>query len=186
MLRKLWLPAMAVLIGWLPMASQGAIVTLGATLTGAQEVPATGSTAIGAGAMTLNSDTGEFVWNITFTGLSNSATAAHFHGPAAIGLTANPKLNLDTDPGSIISTLGFTSGGFAGQKTLLADQVTDILNDLWYINIHTSTFPGGETRGQVLAAQAGGFAPVPIPAAVWLFVPALGLLSFIRRRPRAT
>jgi hypothetical protein len=40
-----------------------------------------------------------------------------------------------------------TNGAYAG-KTVDA-QIQDIRNQLWYLNIHTTLFGGGETRGQV-------------------------------------
>ena len=70
---------------------------------------------------------------------------------------------------------GMTSGNLTGMATITGTQETQLLSDLWYINIHTSLYTGGEIRGQVQV--------VPLPAAVWLF--GSGLLSlgaFMRRR----
>ena len=45
-----------------------------------------------------------------------------------------------------------TDGKYGGKT--VAQQVQDIRNKLWYLNIHTTpTFTGGEIRGQV--EQAG-------------------------------
>ena len=53
-------------------------------------------------------------------------------------------------------------------------QVGDLLAGLWYINIHTADFPGGEIRGQV----------VPEPDVLsLLLVPLIGLI-YVRRRRR--
>jgi hypothetical protein len=51
------------------------------------------------------------------------------------------------------------------------------LNDsLWYVNIHTSTFGGGEIRGQII--------PVPEPATTGLLTAGAiaGLMLWMRRR----
>ena len=56
-------------------------------------------------------------------------------------------------------------------------QEANLLSGDWYVNVHTTMFPGGEIRGQVMASV------VPIPAAIWLFGSALiGFIGFSRRR----
>ena len=45
---------------------------------------------------------------------------------------------------------------------------------LWYVNLHSDAFNGGEIRGQISV--------VPVPAAAWLFVSGLGMLGWMRRR----
>jgi hypothetical protein len=69
-----------------------------------------------------------------------------------------------------------TSGTLIGMATLANEtQESELLSNLWYINIHTTSFGGGEIRGQVQV--------VPIPAAVWLFGSGLlGLVALARRR----
>jgi hypothetical protein len=46
-------------------------------------------------------------------------------------------------------------GGFT-----IALQVSQLQSGLWYVNIHSTTFGGGEIRGQII--------PVPEPATVML------------------
>jgi hypothetical protein len=36
---------------------------------------------------------------------------------------------------------------------LIPAQIQDLRNSLWYLNIHSSTFGGGEIRGQVEPAR---------------------------------
>lgn len=65
-----------------------------------------------------------------------------------------------------------------GSATISDTQEADLLAGLWYINIHTSMFPGGEIRGQVQAQV------VPIPAAAWLLVSGLCSLLTLRQSRR--
>jgi len=160
--------------------ARGAIVNLAATLDPSSEVPPISVTgAMGSAAMVLDTDTREFGWVISFEGLTEAAIGAHFH-EAPAGSNGPVVLNLDTDSGAVLSSLGSSAGIFAGGKILGADDVDDILNGLWYINIHTEVNPGGEIRGQVLP---GTFNPVPIPAAIWLFGSGLlGLIGIARKK----
>jgi hypothetical protein len=44
---------------------------------------------------------------------------------------------------------GFDSGSFEGNFTLTDVEETQLLNDAFYVNLHTNQFNGGELRGQV-------------------------------------
>jgi hypothetical protein len=132
-------------------SSQAAIVNLVASLSARQEVPTNSSTAFGCARMTVDTDANTVTYRIAFTGLSATETAAHFHGPAAVGAnapvvfglgTGNPKVGVWTYPESIEA---------------------DILGGRFYINIHTTAFPGGEIRGQVcsMVAEIDGLQEVP-------------------------
>ena len=105
----------------------------------------------------------------TFSGLSGNTTVAHIHGYSGPGVSSGPIVNLTLTP------LGTTSGSFSGSGAVNA---ANVLAGLTYINIHSSTFVGGEIRGQV--------GVVPEPGTVALFgLGAAGLLIFVRRRSRA-
>lgn len=108
-------------------------------LSGTNEVPPVTTAASGRIDAVLNKDTGLFRWKMAFTGLSGPATAAHFHGPAAIGQNASPSLQIPT-PFKNVSE---------GQGTLTAAQVADLVAGRWYANVHTAAHPGGEIRGQM-------------------------------------
>lgn len=154
--------------GW----SNAAIIPLVATLDGSQEVPANASLGTGTAVLTYDDVLNQLGWNITFAGLTTGATASHFHGPATYGVNAGVQVTI---PLGIFS--GMTGGNLIGMATITEAQESQLLSELWYINIHTPTFPGGEIRGQVLNTV------VPVPAAVWLFGSGLlGLLAQARRR----
>src|ERR1700733_14271690 len=54
-------------------------------LTGAQSVPPVDTTGTGTADITYDPATRDVTWTITCSGLSSSATMAHFHGPAEAG-----------------------------------------------------------------------------------------------------
>lgn len=123
----------------------------------------TGSLGTGAATMTLDNDTLEFTWFVAWQDLEAPVTVAHFHGPAMPGQNAGVEVGIDP-----------TSNPSSGSAFLSAAQASDLLAGLWYINIHSELFPGGEIRGQVR--------PVPVPAALWLFGSAGMALFGLRRR----
>lgn len=166
-IRVITASVLLMIAGW----SQAAVISLHATLDGSQEVPPNASPGTGTGSMTYDDVTNQLSWNISFSGLTAGTTVAHFHGPAAPGVNASPVVTIPLG-----ASLGMTSGTLIGTATLANEtQESQLLSNLWYINIHTSNFTGGEIRGQVQV--------VPIPAAVWLFGSGLlGLVALLRRR----
>jgi len=61
------------------------------------------------------------------------------------------------------------TGGFS-----LAQQISQLEGGLWYINIHSANFGGGEIRGQIL--------PVPEPSTLALLGLGAGALVWRLRR----
>lgn len=107
------------------------------TIDGIQELPLVDTTGAGSGTATLDTDTNLFTWDMTFADLTGTQTAAHFHAPAGRCESAPPVITLPL--GSPIQ----------GSQTVSAQQAQEIMDGLWYVNIHTNLFPGGEIRGQV-------------------------------------
>ncbi|MGJ8639192.1 MAG: CHRD domain-containing protein [Opitutaceae bacterium] len=103
-----------------------------------------GGTGSGNGTLTGSYDdaTKLFDYSITFADLEGAVTNAHFH-IGAPGVSGGVGLGI---PGP------FTSPLSASSVTLDLTQETDLLAGNWYVNIHTSSFGGGEIRGQVFAA----------------------------------
>src|SRR6476661_331443 len=59
-------------------------VPYGATLSGREEAPPANSrVATGTASATYDKATKLLTWNVTFSDLTSTATAAHIHGPAA-------------------------------------------------------------------------------------------------------
>ena len=122
-------------------AGGGTMMTFTMTLTGSQEVPATTSTGTGNVTVMLNRTTGDITVSGTFTGLTSAATAAHIHGPAAVGATAPVIIPL-TVP-------AMDAGNVSGTASMSSTQMNDMLNQMTYVNIHTTQFPDGEIRAQI-------------------------------------
>ena len=112
-------------------------VTFKATLTGAQEVPANASTATGDATLTFNTTTKIFTLAVTHT--IASPTNGHIH-KAAVGVSG----------GVIFPFASFTSPISYTSPALDATQEADLNAGLYYVNIHTSAFPNGEIRGQLI------------------------------------
>ncbi|QXQ06187.1 CHRD domain-containing protein [Sphingosinicellaceae bacterium] len=177
--------AAVLLMGALPAA---AVTNFNATLSGANETVPTGSTGVGTGLFTLSDDRNSLEVAVTFNGLTAPAVAGHLHCCAAPGSNAAvaiPFTFASATSGSINQTFDLTSAaiytpGFvtaSGGTAALAQSafLAGLDGGLVYANVHTSTFPGGEIRGQLGA--------VPEPASWALMVSGFGLVgASIRRR----
>lgn len=115
------------------------MVALSTQLRSANQVPPNASTASGSVDAVFNKDTSLLRWKVNYTGLSGPATAAHFHGPAAIGANA----------GVVLGWAAPITSPMDGSATLTSAQAADLLAGRWYANIHTAAHPGGEIRGQM-------------------------------------
>jgi hypothetical protein len=105
-------------------------------LQGSQEVPPTPSTGLGIGVYDIDTAANTLAFDIRFAGLTSAETAAHFHGPAPVGVNAGVIFALP---------LGSPKIGVWNYPEL---QEANILNGLVYANVHTVNFGGGEIRGQ--------------------------------------
>lgn len=124
-------------------------------VTGAQETPATPSTALGKLDVSYSKDTRVLTYTISWSGLTGAVANMHIHGLAPAGFAAGIVQNIITASSGIATpnaTLYGATGKFSG--TLNVDGVAvkeqDLLNGLYYINIHTATYPSGEIRGQIV------------------------------------
>ncbi len=122
-----------------------------------------GGSGTGDATITLDTDTNALTWNITFSGLSGTATMMHFHGPALTTQNAGVQVNTGVSGPPVI-----------GNAILSDAQESDLLAGLWYLNLHTTAFTGGEIRGQVTV--------VPEPGTLLLVGAGLALVSGARRR----
>ncbi|MCA1408525.1 CHRD domain-containing protein [Ensifer sp. IC3342] len=111
-----------------------------ANLQGSSEVPPSDSAGKGTANITFDTDTKKLKWSVTSSGLTGQATAAHFHGPAAVSENAGPVVDISKAIAS-------------GSAEITDKHLADLQAGKWYLNIHTEKFPDGEIRGQVEKAQ---------------------------------
>lgn len=130
------------------VAPASAAMQFEAVINGASEVPANASPATGTGVFTLNDAETQLSINITFSGLVAPEVSAHIHGAAPPGINAGVRFGLPAGSPKI------------AVWNILAADVVSLKAGLLYVNIHSSTFPGGEIRGQILAST-------PAQAASW-------------------
>src|SRR5215216_2363795 len=163
------------------------------TLTGAQEVPPTGSPGIGTALVTVDTVTNLMTVNVAFAGLVSPTIASHIHCCTPPGVNAMVATTVPTFPGF---PLGVTAGTYlmtfdltlastynpafitAHGGTVASAQaafIAGLASGQTYLNIHTSQFPGGEIRGQLQT--------VPEPASVLLLTTGiLGIGGALRKR----
>jgi hypothetical protein len=115
-------------------------------LNGRQEVPANNSPGSGTCMISLNATETQVSVECRYRNLSSNVTGAHIHENGPVGVN-----------GPIRFDFSFTGGttGTIGPLTFSTTpaQVADLRANKWYVNIHTSNFPGGEIRGQVKRAN---------------------------------
>ncbi len=121
-------------------------------MSGAQETPATPTTALGTMDVSYTKETRILTYTVRWSGLTGSVAAMHIHGLAPTGFLAPVVQTFTTSAIVRCPTISNTTcGTYTG--TLLADGVVvkedDLLNGVYYINIHTAAYPNGEIRGQI-------------------------------------
>jgi hypothetical protein len=133
-----------------------------ANLTGGAEVPAVTSNGSGTFTGTLDPATKIMSYTVTFTGLGTTSILSHIHGPGTPAQAVGVIFNFQTAPTATVPfTPGATSGSYSGTVLLTsANQITTTVNGdsllklidggLSYVNVHSTQFPGGEIRGQIV------------------------------------
>jgi hypothetical protein len=179
-----------------PLA-HAALIHLNATLTGANEVPATPSPATGFATFDLDTTAQTLAGHITFSGLTGITTASHIHcclpTPFLTGVNVGVATLVPAFPGFPIGVasgiddfllpLNLASSYNPAFVTLQgslataeASFIAGLLAGETYLNIHTNVFPGGEIRGFVIV--------VPEPMTTSLFVLGLAAAGFVSLRRR--
>ncbi|MFT7679334.1 MAG: hypothetical protein ACI8QC_003335 [Planctomycetota bacterium] len=106
-----------------------------------------GSPGAGTGTVTIDRNTGQVDITGSYAGTLADVAVGHLHGPAYYGASGPSMMGL--------TPTGGTTGTYSGSSVLTPVQIGHLLAGFTYINLHTSSFPGGEIRGQVEADQIG-------------------------------
>ena len=139
-MRKMTFASLAAVAVTLACGScQAAVDTYKGTLSsGAAEVPPVTGTGTGSASVSYDTATKQVTYNVTYSGLSGPAAAAHIHCGAAAGANAGVAVPF-ASPASPIT----------GSATLTDAQAADLTAGKCYVNIHTAANKGGELRAQL-------------------------------------
>ncbi len=132
-----------VLLCFFAPSVQANLITFEAFLTGSGETPPNASPATGFGIVVFNDVLDSITVDLSWSGLTAPATAAHIHGPGAPGTNAPVIFPFSGVPAATAGAIPEQT--FAINPTQIGYLETGVL----YLNVHTSTFPGGEIRGQL-------------------------------------
>jgi hypothetical protein len=146
--------------------------TFEALLTGSGETSPTGSPATGFGTVVLNAAQNQITVDESWSGLLAAATASHIHGPGGVGTNAGFIFAFSGVPAA-------TSGSIPQQVfAITPTEVGYLQSGYLYLNVHTSQFPGGEIRGQLVL--------VPEPSTAALLVLGAGATALALRRRKVS
>jgi hypothetical protein len=177
-------------------------VRFSVNLSGAAESPPNASLGTGSGLVEFDPNLHTLHVSFSFTGLTGNTTASHIHCCVAPNGTAGVATTTPTFPGF---PLGVTSGSYdvvldttqastwnpafitanggtaAGAEAALA---AGMAASQAYLNVHTTTVPGGEIRGFLLAVVPAILVPTLSEWAIGALAAALLLLGLARMRRR--
>jgi hypothetical protein len=168
------------------VASAG-IMEFNFNLSGDQEVPPTGSDAVGSGQLLYDDSDMTFdldlmVFGITLAelhGVGPNSTPVHIHlappgvnGPIVIDLGFLDMFEVDGQGIRLQITNALLGGTMGGVTSDPAVNEAALFAGNLYVNVHTMNFEGGEIRGQI--------PPIPAPGAIAL----LGCAAMIGSRRR--
>ena len=139
-------------------------ISYSAALNGGNENLANASTATGNIFLSLTGDL--LTVNLSYTGLTNPASAGHIHCCASIGNNATvavpfsglPRLTAGTYFNvidlSLLASYGsnFVAANGGSSSSAEAAFIAGLNSGNAYANLHDSSYPGGEIRGQIALA----------------------------------
>ena len=144
----------ALLIGTAAASAQ--VVVASATLGGGEETPILLSGAAGTAEVAIDTAAKEFAVTLRIFNIPTTTTAGHIHvgskgiaGPVVIDFPA-----IAGRLGDFVTTFRVGEASFRANAAIGINSIDDVIqavaNGNAYVNIHTTTFPGGEIRGQLV------------------------------------
>lgn len=152
-------------------AAYAAPLFFSATLDGPSESPPVPSPGTGFANVSYDPVSHLLSISASFSGLVGTTTASHIHAPTAVPLTGTAGVATQT-PSFVGFPLGVTSGSFSNTLDLTLSSsfnpafvtanggtpasaeaafASALIANRSYFNIHTTSFPGGEIRGFLVA-----------------------------------
>jgi hypothetical protein len=150
-------------------AQEDAHPTFVAEMTGFEETPGVATLAKGFAGIQVSHDGRTVYYSITLTDPSTNLVAGHLHmaprgeaGPIVVTLCSAVTTPCQTE--GQVAQGSFTEEKFEGP--LLNDRLNRLLDEARlgniYVNVHSSKYPGGEARGQLV--DLGELLRLPEPA----------------------
>jgi hypothetical protein len=175
-------------------AATAAVHNFSAVMNGPSEFPVNASPGTGFGTFVYDDVAHTFSYDVSFSGLTGTTTAAHIHAPTTAPFFQNAGVATEVPyftgfpigvmSGTFVSVVDLTQAGSwnptyitnNGGTTATAEAafILAIRERKAYFNIHTSTFGGGEIRGFL----------IPEPGAMALMVLGTTSIGFVARRRR--
>lgn len=146
--------AAALLVG--AAAASAQVVVASATLGGGEETPILLSGAAGTAEVAIDTAAKEFAVTLRIFNIPTTTTAGHIHagpkgiaGPVVIDFPA-----IAGRLGDFVTTFRVGEASFRPAAAIGINTIDDVIQAVAtgnaYVNIHTTTFPGGEIRGQLV------------------------------------
>jgi hypothetical protein len=137
-----------------PSAAQE--VRMGAALTGGEETPPVLTGALGTADVVVDVTRKSVTVVLNLFNLPNATTAGHIHvgprgiaGPVVLDFTFPRDLTGDQALTFVVTSRDFIPRPTVGIATI-DDAIQAIVGGNAYINVHSTAFPAGEVRGQIL------------------------------------
>lgn len=121
---------------------RGQICDLVCSIDDDQTFPNFSTAAYGFGVFDIDTDTNMLTYHIEYVGLTNTEIASHIHAPASY-----EEVQMGMPP-HILPGLPVKIGTWNYPEEF----EDDLLDGRAYVNIHSSMFPAGETRGQIVSS----------------------------------